>query len=81
MSNGEDPNRADEELLPPAAPELDERAAAAETIGLIAGNGRFPLIFSREARARGYRIVAVAHRGETDDDRDDEGDPPQSPTV
>ncbi len=36
-----------------------------ETIGLIAGNGTFPLIFAREARARGYRVVAVAHQGET----------------
>lgn len=38
-----------------------------ETIGLIAGNGRFPLLFAREARARGHRVAAVAHRGETDE--------------
>jgi hypothetical protein len=38
-----------------------------EAIGLIAGNGRFPLLFAREARSRGLRIVAVAHRGETDE--------------
>ena len=37
-----------------------------ETIGLIAGNGTFPLSFAREAAARGYRVVAVAHRDETD---------------
>lgn len=37
-----------------------------ETIGLIAGNGTFPLIFAREARQRGYRVVGVAHYGETD---------------
>ncbi len=36
-----------------------------EHIGLIAGNGRFPIIFAREARARGVRVTAVAHRGET----------------
>jgi len=36
-----------------------------ETIGLIAGNGTFPVLFSRAARERGYRVVAVAHRGET----------------
>ncbi len=36
-----------------------------ETIGLIAGNGRFPVLFARAARARGLRVVAVAHRGET----------------
>lgn len=36
-----------------------------ETIGLIAGNGSFPLLFARAARERGYRVAAVAHRGET----------------
>ncbi|HEY2775653.1 MAG TPA: UDP-2,3-diacylglucosamine diphosphatase LpxI [Candidatus Binatia bacterium] len=40
---------------------------APETIGLIAGNGSFPLMFAREARARGLRVAAVAHRGETDE--------------
>jgi UDP-2,3-diacylglucosamine hydrolase len=38
-----------------------------ETIGLIAGNGRFPLIFAETARREGVRVVAVAHRGETDE--------------
>jgi hypothetical protein len=37
----------------------------AEPLGLIAGNGRLPLQVAREARRRGLRIVAVAHRGET----------------
>jgi DUF1009 family protein len=36
-----------------------------ETIGLIAGNGVFPVLFAREAKARGLRVVAVAHVGET----------------
>lgn len=36
-----------------------------EKIGLIAGNGRFPLLFARSAAARGASVVAVAHRGET----------------
>src|SRR5512139_4092486 len=36
-----------------------------ETIGLIAGNGRFPVIFARTARAAGVHVVAVAHEGET----------------
>jgi DUF1009 family protein len=36
-----------------------------EKIGLIAGNGIFPVLFAREARARGYRVVAVAHVGES----------------
>jgi UDP-2,3-diacylglucosamine hydrolase len=37
-----------------------------EVIGLIAGNGRFPLIFAESAKREGVRVVAVAHRGETD---------------
>jgi len=43
------------------------RDGTVERIGLIAGNGRFPLLFAREARARGLSIAAVAHRGETDE--------------
>lgn len=34
-------------------------------LGLIAGNGRFPLIFTAAAHAEGVEIVAVAHEGET----------------
>ena len=36
-----------------------------QRVGLIAGNGRFPLIFARTARAEGVEVVAVAHEGET----------------
>jgi DUF1009 family protein len=38
---------------------------ALKTLGLIAGNGKFPLLFAAEARREGYRVIAVAHRGET----------------
>jgi DUF1009 family protein len=34
-------------------------------LGVIAGNGKFPLIFAAEAKREGYTVVAVAHRGET----------------
>ena len=34
-------------------------------LGLIAGNGRFPILFVEAARAQGLDIVAVAHQGET----------------
>ena len=34
-------------------------------IGLIAGSGRFPIIFAENARKLGFRVSAVAHRGET----------------
>lgn len=38
-----------------------------DTIGLVAGSRSLPLIFAREARARGIRrIIAVAAKGETD---------------
>ncbi|MBW1742983.1 MAG: UDP-2,3-diacylglucosamine diphosphatase LpxI [Deltaproteobacteria bacterium] len=35
-------------------------------IGLIAGSGQFPIIFSRAARQKGLKVYAVAHVGETD---------------
>jgi UDP-2,3-diacylglucosamine hydrolase len=35
-------------------------------LGLIAGNGKFPLIFAAEAKRAGYSVIAVAHRGESD---------------
>jgi hypothetical protein len=38
----------------------------AEKIGLIAGKGQFPLLCAQAARGRGVRVVAVAHREETD---------------
>jgi DUF1009 family protein len=40
-------------------------ASAGERIGLIAGNGRFPIIFAANARRLGYSVSAVAHIGET----------------
>ncbi len=35
------------------------------TIGLIAGNGKFPLLFARAAKRQGIRVVAAAVRGDT----------------
>jgi len=37
-----------------------------QKIGLIAGNGRFPIIFAENARRLGYAVTAVAHVGETE---------------
>jgi DUF1009 family protein len=37
-----------------------------ERIGLIAGSGRFPVLFAETARRRGVEVFAVAHSGETD---------------
>ncbi len=34
-------------------------------IGLIAGNGNFPVVFARAAKEKGMQVIAVAHEGET----------------
>ncbi len=34
-------------------------------LGLIAGNGKFPLIFADQAKREGVSLVTIAHRGET----------------
>ena len=41
---------------------------ARERIGLIAGSGRFPVLFAETARRHGVEVIAVAHRDETDPD-------------
>ncbi|MEW6324537.1 MAG: UDP-2,3-diacylglucosamine diphosphatase LpxI [Nitrospirota bacterium] len=38
---------------------------ATKRLGIIAGNGRFPLLVAEEARKQGWWVVAVAHQGET----------------
>lgn len=43
-------------------------ATTPEKIGLIAGNGRFPLLFAEAARRAGVEVVAVAHQHETPDE-------------
>ncbi len=42
-----------------------EPGGAGERLGLIAGNGRFPVIFAQNAAKLGYSVSAVAHIGET----------------
>ncbi len=41
--------------------ELENR----KVLGLIAGNGKFPFLFAREARRKNYFVVAVAIKGDT----------------
>ena len=41
-------------------------ASGSSPIGLIAGSGRFPVLFAQAARARGLRVVALGHVGDTD---------------
>lgn len=38
----------------------------ATRIGLIAGNGRFPLLFAEAAKKQGLEVIAIGHRGETE---------------
>lgn len=40
---------------------------ASRRLGLIAGNGRFPVLFADAAKLAGFTVTAVAHRGETPD--------------
>ncbi len=35
-------------------------------LGLIAGNGQFPILFAQAARESGVCVVAIAHTGESD---------------
>jgi DUF1009 family protein len=35
-------------------------------LGLIAGNGKFPLVFIEQAKKKGEKIVAIALYDETD---------------
>jgi len=37
-------------------------------IGLIAGNGQFPIIFAKNAKAKGYSVYTAAYHGEADKD-------------
>ncbi len=43
------------------------------TLGLIAGNGEFPLLVLDEARRRGFEVVALAIEGEADSRIEDHG--------
>jgi hypothetical protein len=45
--------------------EIGRGGAGVERIGLIAGSGRFPVLFAETARRHGVEVVAVAHHGET----------------
>jgi DUF1009 family protein len=34
-------------------------------VGLLAGNGTFPIVFAKAAKQKGLQVIAVAHEGET----------------
>lgn len=45
---------------------VDENGHANRSIGIIAGNGSFPIRFARNAKEAGFRVVVLAHENETD---------------
>lgn len=47
------------------APSTATPPAPSKRLGIIAGNGRFPLLVAQEARRQGCWVVAVGHQGET----------------
>jgi len=34
-------------------------------LGLIAGNGKFPIIFAQKARSQNYKVIAAGIKGDT----------------
>ncbi len=51
--------------MPEVYAQRDASQAKGDCIGLIAGNGRFPIIFAENVKRLGYTVSAVAHIGET----------------
>jgi hypothetical protein len=56
-------SRSDSELPKEAAQPSAEVTQG--SIGIIAGNGTFPIRFAKNAKSAGYRVVAVCHSNET----------------
>lgn len=51
--------------MPEPCLQTDAQHVTGDCIGLIAGNGRFPIIFAENVKRLGYKVSAVAHIGET----------------
>src|ERR1700726_3251362 len=47
------------------SPSAASSGASVSSLGLIAGNGIFPLEVAIAARHRGIKLIALAHQGET----------------
>lgn len=50
--------------IPMEWPKVHPPCTAEETVGLLAGSGRFPIVFAEKARAQGLRVVCVGIRYE-----------------
>lgn len=44
---------------------MDNGQPTIDKIGIIAGGGKFPVLVAESAKARGIKVIAVAHKGET----------------
>lgn len=55
-----------EDSLPLAAGSFNGKMTDTKRMGLIAGSGQFPLIFSKAAKSKGFAVYAVAYLNETD---------------
>ena len=51
-----------------------KKASQVMRIGLIAGNGQFPILFTKAAKAKGIEVYAVAHLKEADPSLEDHVD-------
>ena len=40
-------------------------SSSIQTMGLIAGNGKFPILFARAAKAKNIKVVVAGIRGDT----------------
>ena len=47
---------------------MSENKNQSTKLGLIAGNGSFPLLFAKQAQSKGANVVCVAIEGETKED-------------
>ena len=52
--------------MPEESGPAKSRIMAPQRIGLIAGNGQFPLLFAQAARRKGWQVYAVGYEGETE---------------
>jgi len=47
---------------------LDRTLVPGQTVGLLAGSGRFPILFAESARRQGYKVACVGIRYEASEE-------------
>jgi UDP-2,3-diacylglucosamine hydrolase len=58
-------NKILDKYIPSEDRELEAERLSGKTIGIIAGNGNFPILFAQEAKQHNCKVVAVCFIGET----------------